>query len=239
MKIGVNYYPEHWDKALWAADADLMKKTGVQIVRMAEFAWSRMEPREGEFDFAWLDEAVALFAECGIEVILGTPTSCPPMWLYEKHPDIVQIEPGGQPIRLGIRGHRCVTNPTFLKYADRITVKMAEHYAGNPAVTGWQIDNELEAYHCCCPHCAARFRAWLKAKHGSIEAVNRAYGKSDYIPAIAWGRNARYAGEFAVGDRVAASGRMQSRVYRKVLEDGRAEDRVAYEVSLSRIEKLP
>ena len=99
MKIGVNYYPEHWDKALWAADADLMKKTGVQIVRMAEFAWSRMEPREGEFDFAWLDEAVALFAECGIEVILGTPTSCPPMWLYEKHPDIVQIEPGGQPIR--------------------------------------------------------------------------------------------------------------------------------------------
>ena len=69
-------------------------------------------------------------------------------------------------------------------------------------------------------------------------AVNRAYGKSDYIPAIAWGRNARYAGEFAVGDRVAASGRMQSRVYRKVLEDGRAEDRVAYEVSLSRIEKL-
>ena len=178
MKIGVNYYPEHWDKALWAADADLMKKTGVQIVRMAEFAWSRMEPREGEFDFAWLDEAVALFAERGIEVILGTPTGCPPMWLYEKHPDIVQIEPGGQPIRLGIRGHRCVTNPTFLKYADRITVKMAEHYAGNPAVTGWQIDNELEAYHCCCPHCAAKFRAWLKAKYGSIEAVNRAYGNA-------------------------------------------------------------
>lgn len=95
MKIGVDYYPEHWDKALWRADADLMQQIGVKLVRLAEFAWCRLEPREGEFDFAWLDEAVALFAARGIEVVLCTPTSCPPMWLYEKHPEIVHVEKVG------------------------------------------------------------------------------------------------------------------------------------------------
>ena len=79
MKIGVDYYPEHWDRSLWEQDADLMKKSGVKLVRMAEFAWSKMEPQEGVYDFAWLDEAVTLFAERGIEVILCTPTSCPPL----------------------------------------------------------------------------------------------------------------------------------------------------------------
>ena len=69
-------------------------------------------------------------------------------------------------------------------------------------------------------------------------AVNRAYNKSDYIPAIAWGRNAKYAGEFAVGDKVAVSGRIQSRTYQKVLPDGSTEERVAYEVSVSQLERV-
>lgn len=74
MKTGVDYYPEHWDKSLWEQDADLMKKSGVSLVRMAEFAWSKMEPEEGVYDFAWLDEAVKLFEDRNIEVILCTPT---------------------------------------------------------------------------------------------------------------------------------------------------------------------
>ena len=176
MRIGVDYYPEHWDKSLWAADADLMQQTGVKLVRLAEFAWCRLEPRDGVFDFAWLDEAVALFAQRGIEVVLCTPTSCPPMWLYEKHPDITHIEKDGTPTNLGIRSHRCVTNPTFLRYADRITIAMAEHYADNPAVVGWQIDNELEAYFCYCEHCIGKYRMWLQRKYGTIGALNAAYG---------------------------------------------------------------
>lgn len=173
MKIGVDYYPEHWDKALWRADGDLMQQIGVKLVRLAEFAWCRLEPREGEFDFAWLDEAVALFAARGIEVVLCTPTSCPPMWLYEKHPEIVHVEKDGTLTNLGIRSHRCVTNPTFLQYADRITIEMAKHYADNPAVVGWQIDNELEAYFCYCEHCIQKYRAWLQRKYGTIEALNK------------------------------------------------------------------
>lgn len=176
MKIGVCYYPEHWDRELWDKDADLMRQTGVKLVRLAEFAWCRLEPRDGEFDFAWLDEAISVFVTRGIEVVLCTPTSCPPLWLYEKHPDIVHVEKDGTPTRLGVRSHRCVTNPVFLAYADRVTQAMAEHYAHEPAVTGWQIDNELEAYFCYCEHCIEKYRHWLREKYGTLDALNRAYG---------------------------------------------------------------
>ena len=114
MRIGVDYYPEHWDKALWVKDADLMQKNGVQIVRMAEFAWCRMEPQEDVFDFSWLDEIINIFSERNIQVVLCTPTSCPPLWLYEKYPDAVQTGNDGRKIATGIRGHRCLNNPDFL-----------------------------------------------------------------------------------------------------------------------------
>ena len=119
MRIGVDYYPEHWDKALWQQDADLMQKTGVKVVRLAEFAWCRLEPQEGVYDFAWLDEAVAMFKARGIDVVLCTPTSCPPLWLYEKHPDTIMVGADGTPIKTGIRGHRCVSNPTMVEYTKR------------------------------------------------------------------------------------------------------------------------
>lgn len=120
MKIVVDYYPEHWDESLWEKDAELMRETGVSIVRMAEFAWCRLEPREGEFDFEWLDRAIDLFAQRGIDVVLCTPTSCPPLWLYEKYPDAVQTGNDGNKIATGIRGHRCYNNPDLLRYSDSV-----------------------------------------------------------------------------------------------------------------------
>ncbi|MBR4501691.1 MAG: beta-galactosidase [Clostridia bacterium] len=176
MRIGVDYYPEQWDRELWIKDADLMKKTGVRLVRMAEFAWCRLEPREGEFDFAWLDEAVRMFADRGIGVVLCTPTSCPPLWFYEKYPDAVMTEQDGQRTRTGIRGHRCINHPAVRRHCQRIVEEMTAHYAEDPAVVAWQLDNELEAYFCFCDHCAERFRDWVKNRYGTLEAVNRAYG---------------------------------------------------------------
>lgn len=178
MKIGVDYYPEHWDKDLWEKDAELMHETGVSLVRMAEFAWSRLEPHEGEFDFDWLDRAIALFADRGIDVVLCTPTSCPPLWLYEKYPDAVQTGKDGNKIAIGIRGHRCYNNPDFLRYADRIIELMVKRYADNRAVAAWQIDNELEPNFCFCPICTEEYRKWLKAKYSSLSELNRAYGNN-------------------------------------------------------------
>ena len=178
MRIGVDYYPEHWDKTLWEADADLMKKTGVKLVRMGEFAWCRFEPRENEFTFEWLDEVIEIFAARDIEVVLCTPTSCPPLWLYEKYPDAVQTGRDGKKIATGIRGHRCYNNSDFLRYARRIIDVMTKRYAQNKAVVAWQIDNELEANFCFCETCTLEYHDWLKNKYGSVEQVNKAYGNN-------------------------------------------------------------
>lgn len=176
MRIGVDYYPEHWDRELWEADADLMQQTGVEIVRLAEFAWCRLEPKEGEFDFGWLDEFISILTERGIKTVLCTPTNCPPLWFYEKYPDSVQTEKDGRRTRTGIRGHRCINNADFLRYAERIIDVMTKRYADNNSVIAWQIDNELEANFCFCDTCIGRYRGWLKTKYSTVDAVNKAYG---------------------------------------------------------------
>lgn len=178
MRIGVDYYPEHWDRSLWKQDADLMKETGVKVVRLGEFAWCRLEPTEGNFDFTWLDESIELFAERGIDVVLCTPTNCPPLWLYEKYPDAVQTGRDGHKIATGIRGHRCYNNPDFIRHSKQMIDKLTKRYAGHPSVIAWQIDNELESNFCLCKTCVGEFRSWLKEKYGSIEAINKAYGNN-------------------------------------------------------------
>lgn len=175
MKVGVDYYPEHWDKSMWESDASLMAETGVQVVRLAEFAWSRLEPREGEFDFSWLDEAIELFASKGIDVVLCTPTNCPPLWLYEKYPDAIQTGRDGRKIAVGIRGHRCYNNPDFLRLSDRIIELLSDRYKDNKAVVAWQIDNELEANFCFCETCINRYREWLKDKYQTLDNINKTY----------------------------------------------------------------
>lgn len=175
MKIGVDYYPEHWDKSMWEADASLMAETGVKVVRLAEFAWSRLEPREGEFDFSWLDEVIELLASKGIDVVLCTPTNCPPLWLYEKYPDAIQTGRDGRKIAIGIRGHRCYNNPDFLRLSDKIIELLSDRYKDNKAVIAWQIDNELEANFCFCETCINRYREWLKGKYQTLDNINKAY----------------------------------------------------------------
>lgn len=178
MKIGVDYYPEQWDKSLWSKDAELMSKIGVKIVRIAEFAWSKLEPEDGRFDFEWLDEVIGLFSHYGLEVVLCIPTNCPPLWMFEAHPEIIQTGPDGKQIQTGIRGHRCINSPVFMTYAKRITEEMARRYGANPSVIAWQIDNELEGYQCSCDVCKQEFRNWLKDKYDSIENINKAFGNS-------------------------------------------------------------
>ena len=178
MKIGVDYYPEQWDKSLWEKDAALMAQTGVKVVRIAEFAWSRLEPRDGVFEFEWLDDVIAVLQRFGMEIVLSIPTCCPPMWLYEAHPEIIRVGSDEKQIQTGIRGHRCVNSPVFFTYAKRIATQLVLRYGNHPAVKAWQIDNELEAYPCCCDECKARFRNWLLDKYDSLEAINEVFGTS-------------------------------------------------------------
>ncbi len=176
MKIGVDYYPEHWGEDYWKEDVAAMSRAGVQIVRIGEFAWGMMEPEEGKFDFQWLDKIVSMFTEAGIEIVLCTPTCTPPQWMFEKYPEIIQVGTDGKRVPIGIRGHRCMNSPLFRDKVKTMIQKLVHHFKDNENIAAWQIDNELEANFCCCPVCAEKFREYVKKKYKTIEKVNEAYG---------------------------------------------------------------
>ena len=173
--FGVDYYPEHWPEERWAEDARLMADAGVNIVRLAEFAWSFLEPDPGRFDFDWLDRAIAILHAHGIQVTLGTPTASAPPWVMAMFPNAYKVNENGQ---RRTYGNRCEFCPTHAGYRERgrlVTRAMAEHYADNPAVIGWQIDNELNG-RCYCPNCQASFQNWLRGHYGLLETLNSAWG---------------------------------------------------------------
>jgi beta-galactosidase len=175
MYFGADYYPEHWPKERWAADAKLMRDANLNIVRMAEFAWSRLEPSEGCLDFAWLDEAISLLNAQGIKAVLGTPTATPPKWLCDQYPDFYPQDEFGQERGFGARRHYCYHHPGYLEHSRRIAAQMAAHYRDHPGVAAWQIDNELSG-RCFCPHCLRAFRGWLKDRYLTTDALNDAWG---------------------------------------------------------------
>ncbi|RDV00331.1 beta-galactosidase [Trinickia dinghuensis] len=176
MKVGVDYYPEHWDRALWEQDAQRMHEAGITIVRLAEFAWSRLEPTEGNFDFDWLDQAISVFARHGIGVVLGTPTATPPVWLTHSYPDVLPVDNKEHAHYPGVRLHRCYNSPSLRLYGERIIDRLTRRYGSNPAVIGWQTDNELAANDCHCEYCTRGFRSWLKTKYETLDNLNREWG---------------------------------------------------------------
>jgi beta-galactosidase len=113
-----------------------MADAGIEHVRMAEFAWAVIEPERGEFDFEWLDEAVELVGEYGMEAVLCTPTATPPKWLVDEHPEILQEERDGTVRGFGSRRHYCFNSPVYREETERVVRRMAEHYADNDTVVG-------------------------------------------------------------------------------------------------------
>src|SRR4028118_2182024 len=113
MKLGVCYYPEQWPEAMWADDARRMRDAGLSQVRIGEFAWSRIEPQPGLFDWAWYDRAIDTLAEAGLELILGTPTATPPKWLVDAHPETLAWDANGMPRRFGSRRPYCFSRPLY------------------------------------------------------------------------------------------------------------------------------
>jgi beta-galactosidase len=153
-----------------------MTKAGISIVRMAEFAWSRLEPEHGRYEFAWLDRILDTFQAGGIHVVLGTPTAAPPAWLHAMHPDIYPVDKRRYRLGFGTREQRCMNNDRMRVHSRRIVEALAQRFADHPAIIGWQTDNELSGNLCYCPVCEQKFRVWLREKYGSLEALNRAWG---------------------------------------------------------------
>ena len=174
LHLGAAYYPEHWPRERWPEDVRLMREAGLSVARMAEFAWSTMEPEAERFDFAWLAEAIGLLAENGIATVLGTPTAAPPAWLVQRHPDLMAVAADGRRVQFGHRCHSCVTSPDFHDAARRIVRAMAERFGRDPNVIGWQLDNEYNRV-CYCDRCRDRFQGYLAERFGSLEALNEAW----------------------------------------------------------------
>lgn len=178
MFYGADYYPEQWPEERWEKDAQLMREANINIVRLAEFAWAKIEPKEGVFNFDWLDKAIDILSHNKIKVILGTPTATPPKWLIDKHPDILPVDYNGNILGFGSRRHYCPNNPIYHDYTRKIVRKIAEHYKNNSNVIYWQIDNEFGCHKasCYCNNCLNSFRNWLKEKYITIESLNESWG---------------------------------------------------------------
>ncbi len=173
--FGVDYYPEHWPEERWPIDARLMAEAGFNVVRLAEFAWSNMEPSDGQFDFDWLDRAIDILQSQGIRVVLGTPTASPPPWLMSKSPQLFRVREDGIRVTFGNRREYCPNNSLYHEYTQRIVTKMAEHYGNHPAVIGWQIDNEF-GDRCYCSTCAEKFQTWLRSRYEALDELNHKWG---------------------------------------------------------------
>jgi beta-galactosidase len=180
MPVGAYYYPEHWKPEHWKRDLGKIAELGFSFTHFGEFAWSRMEPEEGKFDFRWLDECIDIAAKNGLKVILCTPTPTPPAWLTEKHPEILIKNDQDLVQQHGSRLHASYNNPVYLHYVEKIVTQLADRYGKNPNVWGWQIDNEphFGTLYDYSDYAETEFRQWLRKKYLSIDQLNHAWGNA-------------------------------------------------------------
>ncbi|MER6065011.1 beta-galactosidase [Streptomyces sp. NPDC001792] len=175
LAFGGDYNPEQWDAEVWQEDDALMRRARVNLATVGVFSWALMEPEEGRYDFAWLDAHLDRLHAAGVAVDLATPTASPPPWFTLAHPDALPVRPDGARLTHGSRDTYCLTAPAYRRAARRIAAALAERYGDHPALALWHVHNEYVTL-CLCDHTAAAFRVWLRARHGSLDALNEAWG---------------------------------------------------------------
>jgi beta-galactosidase len=179
MRLGVCYYPEQWPESWWEDDARSMVDLGLSRVRIGEFAWSRIEPEPGRYDWGWLDRAVGTLHAAGLGIIMGTPTATPPKWLVDGMPDMVAVDEQGRPRQFGSRRHYCFSHGDYREEAFRIVAAMADRYGAHPGVVAWQTDNEYGCHDTVVSYSGAArdgFRRWLADRYGDVDRLNHAWG---------------------------------------------------------------
>ena len=177
---GGDYNPDQWSPDVWDEDVRLMREARVNVVSLAIFSWARLQPGPDQWDFGWLDEVFDKLHAAGISVDLATATASPPPWLTTEHPEVLPVRANGDVVWPGARQHWRATSPVFREYALRLVRKLAERYGDHPALVAWHINNELGCHNLYdySDDAARAFREWLRARYGSLEAVNDAWGTS-------------------------------------------------------------
>lgn len=175
---GGDYNPEQWPEHVWAEDVKLMREAGVNMVSLAIFSWAKLEPRPGEFDFGWLDRIMDLLHANGIRIDLATATAAPPPWMAKRYPDSLPMTKDGVTLFPGSRQQYCPSSPSYRELAARLVTKMAERYGQHPGLAMWHINNEYgcHVHESFTPAASEAFRAWLREKYATIDALNAAWG---------------------------------------------------------------
>ena len=177
--IGAAYYPELWEEEEIDKDIERCKELGINCLRVGEFAWSKMEPKEGKFEFDWLLRVVDKLHQNGISTLMCTPTCTPPRWLMNKYEETKRvIQDEGKRDDISSRCHPCKSSLIMREKNRVIVTEMAKVFSAHKGIIGWQIDNEFFPYHegCYCDNCKKGFRAYLKGRFGTVEKLNKAWG---------------------------------------------------------------
>ncbi|MDQ0379696.1 beta-galactosidase [Amycolatopsis thermophila] len=177
IRYGADYNPEHWTEDVWDEDVKLMTEAGVNLVSLGIFSWAKVEPRPGEFDFGWVDAVMDKLAAHGIGVSLSTMTASPPPWLSHRHPEVLPVREDGTRLSAGSRQQYCPSSPVYRDHAARLVEQVAARYGDHPALTIWHVGNEYGCHirQCYCDTSAADFRTWLRARYGTLDALNAAW----------------------------------------------------------------
>jgi beta-galactosidase len=178
MIYGGDYNPEQWPEEVWNEDVHLMREAGVNLVSLGIFSWAKLEPRPGEYDFAWLDRIIILLNEGGVMVNLATATASPPPWLAALHPESLPVTQNGVVLHPGSRQHYCPSSAAYKERASELVRRIADRYKDHPALAMWHVNNEYGCHvaECYCDTSAEHFRKWLRERYGDLDTLNEAWG---------------------------------------------------------------
>lgn len=171
---GGDYNPEQWPSNIWAEDFRLMRKAGITAATVGVFSWVSLQPAEDVFTFEWLDAIIDGLHTNGIKVILATPSAAQPAWMSQAYPGILRSDENGVRQQHGQRVNYCPNSPDYRRFSADIARRLAERYGQHPALLLWHVSNEYGGA-CYCDTCAERFRQWLQAQYGTLDAMNSAW----------------------------------------------------------------
>lgn len=176
---GADYNPDQWlhQPDIFEQDIAMMKETKCNVMSVGIFSWSKLEPEEGHYQFAWLDHVLDTLYANGIYVFLATPSGARPAWVSEKYPEVLRTNKDLTKNLHGERHNHCYSSPAYYRLTGNINEQLAKRYAKHPGVLAWHISNEYGG-ECHCDICQQAFRDWLKNKYQTLENLNQRWWSS-------------------------------------------------------------